>query len=80
MKLPAIPLILGLSVTLCPLSARAADPIELVLRELNDTRSVQGSMDAKSYPVLFAAYLQLDEPPFPVGEDFNDKTIHPGMA
>ena len=73
-------LVTGLAVMLCPLAALAADPIDEVLRELNETRSVRGSKDIKSYPVLFEAYLNLEPPPTEVGVGFNHNTIHPGMA
>ena len=87
--LPA--LVTGLAVMLCPSAASAADPIELLLQKLNGEvsappeegmeygRSVKGSEEIKSYPVLFAAYLNLEPPPFKLGEAFNHNTIHPGM-
>ncbi|MDY7108672.1 MAG: hypothetical protein SYC29_08540 [Planctomycetota bacterium] len=75
--LPA--LVTGLAVMLAPLAASAAEPIDEVLRELNGTRSVQGSTEIKSYPILFEAYLNLEPPPMEIGPDFNHATIHPGM-
>jgi hypothetical protein len=78
--------------TFSPLAADAADPIETVIAKLNGDiasapdsvyqygRSVLGTPESKSYPILFDAYLELSEPPFPVGPDFNLTTIHPGMS
>ena len=60
--------------------AAQADPVDDVLAELNKTRSVVGSRDIKSFPVLFEAYLELSDPPMVVTEAFNNTTIHPGMA
>ncbi len=57
----------------------AADPINEVLVELNKTRSVVGTHDIKSYPVIFDAFLELDEPPIPLSDVFNNMTIHPEM-
>lgn len=58
--------------------ATAADARE-VRRELNDTASVRGTDAAKSWRVVFDAYLDLSDPPMPVGQGFNHTTIHPGM-
>ncbi len=60
-------------------SATAADALKAVLRDLNATPAVVGSDEIKSYPVIFAAYLELSPPPMKVGEDFNLLTIHPKM-
>ena len=51
-----------------------------VLKAVNSDASVAGSDNIKSYKVLFDAYLKLTQPPTPVGESFNNYTIHPGMA
>ena len=59
-------------------SATAAD-LDEVLRKLNDHSTVKGSEQSKSYTILFDAYLELDDPPFPVGDEFNLATIHPAM-
>lgn len=53
---------------------------ERVLSELNDHATVRGSDEIKSYQILFDAYLELSEPPFEVGPQFNLATIHAGMA
>ncbi len=68
-----------LALLFCSTLASAADQIEQVLIKLNNGASVMGSREIKSYPVLFEAYLNLNKPPFEIGEDFNFKTIHPGM-
>ncbi len=52
--------------------------VSKIIGELNRTRSVVG--DHKSYPAIFDAYLDLDAPPVPMGQDFNHLVIHPGMA
>jgi hypothetical protein len=56
------------------------DLIEGVLKELNKHESVEGSAQVKSYEILFDAYLGLSEPPFEIGESFNQNIIHPGMS
>jgi hypothetical protein len=53
--------------------------VKEVLHQLNQSRSVKGSDDIKSYTVLFDAYMELDAPPLEIGEDFNHNTIHNGM-
>jgi hypothetical protein len=50
-----------------------------VLRQLNASPTVQGTDGIKSYRLLFDAYLNMTEPPMPVGGSFNLKTIHPNM-
>ncbi|MHC4414737.1 MAG: hypothetical protein ACYS0G_05585 [Planctomycetota bacterium] len=50
-----------------------------VLRALNRDDTVQGTEQSKSYRVLFDAYIELDPPPFEVGDDFSLNTIHPQM-
>lgn len=73
-------LLMVLLVTAGGMPTHAASPLEDVLAELNKTRSVVGTRDIKSYPVVFDAYLELDEPPIPITEAFNNLTIHPGMS
>jgi hypothetical protein len=83
----AASLVLGLG--LGPAAATAAavsaqsDPedtsVAEVLAELNATDSVRASDDAKSWRVVFDAWLEASAPPMPVGEDFNFITIWPGM-
>jgi hypothetical protein len=82
MKMPrlSIPCLLAVAVAgaVVP-AATARDSLKNVLRDLNATPAVVGSDEIKSYPVIFAAYLDLSEPPMDVGDDFNLLTIHPGM-
>ena len=56
----------------------AAD-VQDVIRELDDSKSVDGSDDIKSYIGVFDAYLETDPPPLEIGDDFNNTTVHPGM-
>ncbi len=51
-----------------------------VLKAVNGDASITGSDAIKSYKLLFDAYLNLSDPPQPVGPNFNTETIHPGMA
>ena len=57
-------------------SAFAADAIELVLRDLNATKSVVGSKEIKSYPVVFEAYLELATPPMEFFVTFDEQGIY----
>lgn len=50
-----------------------------VLAELNATDSVNATDDAKSWQLVFDAWLEASAPPMPIGADFNMVTIHPGM-
>jgi len=56
-----------------------ADSIQEVRDDLNKTKSVVGTIEIKSYPIIFEAYLDLSKPPMEVGPSFNHNTIHPGM-
>jgi hypothetical protein len=60
-------------------AAGAAADSTGVLRTLNNDDTVKGTEQSKSYRLLFDAYLQLTPPPMPVGEAFNQTTIHSGM-
>ncbi len=59
--------------------ATAAGPHDALLRRLNEDDTVKGTEQSKSYKLLFDAYLKLAPPPMPVGPEFNQTTIHPGM-
>jgi hypothetical protein len=61
-------------------AAGAAGESTAVLRTLNNDDTIKGTEDSKSYRLLFDAYLQLTPPPLPVGEKFNQTTIHADMA
>ena len=70
----------GLGAALVALAGgQATADYEEVLRTLNSDDTVKGTEQSKSYRLLFDAYLELSPPPFEVGEDFNQTTIHPGM-
>lgn len=63
-------------------AAAAADEVHSfddVLERLNSAPTVQGRESVKSYKIIFDAYLDLTEPPMPVGSEFNQATIHPKM-
>lgn len=66
-----------------PAAVAQSDPddtsVDEVLAELNGTDSVRASDDAKSWRVVFDAWLETSPPPMPVGDDFNFITIWPGM-
>jgi hypothetical protein len=91
MRSKILALLSSIAVLALAAAAGAAEPVEGVLQKLNGDvpsplgqayeygRSVKGSQDIKSYPGLLAAYLELTDPPMPVGELFNHTTIHPGM-
>jgi hypothetical protein len=69
-----------LVLVVAPVNAQDAASVKAVLVELNaDTQTVAGSEDAKSYRILFDAYLDLTKPPMPIGPEFNQLTIYPGM-
>jgi hypothetical protein len=51
--------------------------VQRVIQELNQRASVAAS--DVSYPIIFDAYIEMDDPPFPIGEGFNLTTIWPGM-
>ena len=71
----------GLAAAACVLLVgRAAGQNAAVLSRLNSDPTVRGTQQSKSYRVLFDAFLELDDPPFAVGDDFNLRTIHPGMS
>lgn len=79
----------GLAMGLCVLgtatnthaerSSATAASVDAVLRQLNNSPTVQGRDAIKSYTVLFDAYLDLSDPPWPVGASFNLAVIHPKM-
>jgi hypothetical protein len=75
-----ISLVAGIVVLLGVLAPAApAQDIKKLLSTLNNDDTVKGSSSIRSYELIFDAYLQLEEPPQPIGEFFNFRTIHPGM-
>ncbi|MHC4989776.1 MAG: hypothetical protein ACYTGC_02255 [Planctomycetota bacterium] len=54
--------------------------LQAVIDELNGHPTVNTTDDAKSYRIIFDAYLELGAPPRQVGPDFNLTTIHPAMS
>lgn len=70
---------LGLGLLAAASPAHADTSVSDVLAELNRTDSVRATDDAKSWPVIFDAWLEASEPPMPVGDDFNFITIHNQM-
>jgi len=64
-------------------SAQTSDAslVAATLKKLNDLDTVRGAESAKSYRVLFDAYLELKPPPsgLEIGPAFNLNTIHPKM-
>ena len=60
-------------------SALVANPIDAVVRTLNQTPSVDAKEENKSYLTIFSAYLELDPPPIQISTEFNNTTVHPGM-
>jgi len=50
-----------------------------LIANLNAHATVAASPDAKSGPAILDAYLDLGDPPMPIGAGFNLYTIHPGM-
>lgn len=68
------------ALSVMPTTAALGDAQE-VLRLLNDdAQSVKALDENKSYRILFDAYLQLSEPPLEIGDQYNQNTIHPGIA
>ena len=59
--------------------AHADTSVSEVLAELNATESVRASNDAKSWQVVFDAWLETSPPPRPISGDFNFITIHNRM-
>ncbi|MHC5027774.1 MAG: hypothetical protein ACYTGR_13545 [Planctomycetota bacterium] len=76
---PAVALA-AVSIPVLSCSDARGDDIDDVIAELNSSPTVTGTEDAKSYTLLFDAYLDVTRPPSPVGVDFNLMTIHPGMS
>ena len=70
------PLVLATLLCMVTSPARAADAIELVLRDLNKTKSVVGTKEIKSYPIILSAFMELSPPPMEIGPEFNHTTIH----
>lgn len=64
----------------CLSAVPAFADVDSVIKELNESPSVVGSDDIKSYKILFDAYLKMSKPPMPVDENFNLTTIHPKMS
>jgi hypothetical protein len=71
-----------------PSAATAADPAvdpaitalrAAMVTELNNHSTIQGPEDAKSYRILFDAFLKMTKPPMPIGALFNLRTVHPKM-
>lgn len=79
MKRVVITCCLFLAAPLGPAAGAAADQaaVERVLSKLNAHATVAASDSAKSYPLLFDAWLDATEPPAPIGPEFNLATIHP---
>lgn len=79
-----LPALLAVIVGLTPVVAHAqddaVDDLGSVLEALNDHGTINVSSDARSYEVIFDAYLDLTDPPFPIDEFFNHRTIHSEMS
>lgn len=75
-------LLLATALAVCSAVPAAADDVDVskIIKQLNETRSVKGTDDQKSYLPLFDAFLEMTPPPRPVGADFNHFYIHPGMS
>lgn len=58
---------------------RAVRTVDDLLETLNRHNTVNAREESKSYRLLFDAYLDLTEPPFPVNDAFNQSTIHNQM-
>jgi hypothetical protein len=69
-----------LAVIVPVVTATAADRVDDVLRELNQTRSVEATEESKSYKLLLDAVLETSDPPMPLGSWFNHTTIHADMS
>jgi len=61
-------------------SAREIRNLQDVLKAVNSDASVEASDTAKSYRILFDAYLAMTKPPQDISESFNAQTIYPGMS
>lgn len=69
-----------LLVAAAPVAAQAStDARGKLIAELNNHSTVQGPDDAKSYRILFDAYLKMTKPPQTISRDFNLRTIHVKM-
>lgn len=68
-----------LATVAAPLSGAAQTSTTEILNTLNESPAIQGSERIKSYELLFGALLELSDPPFEIGSNFNQATIHPGM-
>lgn len=80
--LQAVALAALTAVVLCvtaPPAAAQPQHTQRVIDELNSHATVDATEGAKSYKLLFDAYLQMTEPPMTVGDNFNLTTIWPGM-
>jgi hypothetical protein len=62
-----------------PAPAQSNATVREVIRTLNDQPTVKATDRNKSYRTIFDAYLELGDPPRPIGPEFNLVTIHPGM-
>lgn len=56
-----------------------ADSRKEVLDNLNNSASVKGSEDAKSWRIFFDACIEISPPPMELGDSFNMNTVWPGM-
>jgi hypothetical protein len=68
---------LGLLAVVTPVHADTS--VREVLAELNATDSVRATDDAKSWPIIFDAWMEASDPPRAIGDDFNFITIHHRM-
>ena len=62
-----------------PVQSQDQREINALIGQLNDHDSIKVTDANKSFQIIFDAYLDVTEPPFAVGDDFNQNTIHPGM-
>ena len=76
MKRSLICISLGLLLTTSVLADSRTD----VLETLNQSASVKGSEDAKSWRIFFDACIEITPPPMEVGDSFNMITVWPKMA
>lgn len=80
MVLATIATALALALTpVVPAQTSDASLVSATLKTINALPTVQGAESAKSYKILFDAYLELTKPPMEVGDVFNLNTIHPKM-
>ncbi|MCH2160888.1 MAG: hypothetical protein MK085_03330 [Phycisphaerales bacterium] len=79
----------GASLAVAPLAASATTPQDSGAAVGEDTKALLGQLNAplnrikdknRSYLGLFDAYLDMTPSPMPVGPEFNQTTIWPGMA